>query len=66
MIGIGTPMSQSRIERMTNASVMPARRNNEPAPEGFRIGQPIASTISGVSASFRRPDKEARSMMAAA
>jgi hypothetical protein len=65
MIGIGTPISHSRMDRITN-SVVAARRKNEPVPQRFHEAQPAATISSGVSGSERRPIIAARPMTAAA
>ena len=65
MIGIGTPISHNRIDRI-NSSVVPARRKNDPPAERFPEVQLVAGTSSGVSGSARRPSIAARSMIAAA
>jgi hypothetical protein len=63
MIGIGTPINQSRMDRM-KTSVDPARAaKNGPVAKQFR--QPRAA-VAGSAWCSRRPSIEARNMTVAA
>jgi len=66
MIGIGTPISHNRIERMTTAPTCPLGGKNEPAPQRFQVSQSASAAVAGSACCSRRPTIAARSMIVAA
>lgn len=66
MIGIGTPTSHSKIERIQDLRRTRSSGKMNRQSKGSAEAQPIAPTSSGVSGPARRPSIAALAMTAAA
>jgi len=67
MIGIGMPISQSRMERMIFfPHLARSNGNNEGKPERFRYEPSARAAVAGSASSSLRPRMAARNITAAA